>query len=117
MGEEDNNTGQEDNNTGQEDNNTGQEDNNTEQKNESIEVLEKIIEERNNRKDDITACEWCGMTYPKGGWTYYKIRVRNMSVEKLVENIKKGIEFRNDDFEEHIICSDCHDHLEECKEC
>lgn len=85
----------------------------------SIEVtlknLNKIIEERKEMKDKITTCEWCGMTYPKGGWTYYKIRVRNMSIEKVVENIEKGI--KDNDFEMHIICSDCYDRLEKCKEC
>ena len=83
-------------------------------KNHSIKVLEKIIVERNKEKDGITTCEWCGMTYPKGGWIYYKIRVRNMSPEKLIEDIKKWTE---SDFEKHIICSDCYEHLEECKEC
>lgn len=84
-------------------------------KNEGIENLRRIIEERKKRKDDITTCEWCGMTYPKGGWKYYKIQVRNMNIEKLVEYIEKGVE--NGDFEEHVICSDCHDHLKECQEC
>jgi len=86
-----------------------------EDKNKSLEVLKKIIEERSKMKDDITTCEWCGMTYPKGGWTYYKIRVINMNIEKLVEKIEKGI--KEDKFDEHIICSDCHEHLKECKEC
>lgn len=81
----------------------------------SIKALEKILEERNKIKDEITTCEWCGMTYPKGGWMYYKLRVRNMDIKMLVEDIRKGIE--DNDFEEHIICSDCYDHLEKCKEC
>lgn len=66
-------------------------------------------------KCDITVCEWCGITYPKGGWTYYKILVRNMGIEKVVENIEKGIKY--DDFEKHVICSDCYGRLKECKEC
>lgn len=86
-----------------------------EDKNETLEKFKKIIEERKKMKDDITTCDWCGMTYPKGGWTYYKILVRNMSIEKLVEKIEKGI--KDDDFDEHIICSDCYDRLKECKEC
>ncbi len=88
---------------------------NIEEKNKSLENLKKIVEERKKNKDNITTCEWCGMTYPKGGWTYYKILVRNMSIEKLVENIEKGI--KDDDFESHVICSDCYNHLKECKEC
>lgn len=56
---------------------------NQEEKNEKLESLKKIIEERNKRKDDITTCEWCGMTYPKGGWTYYKILVRNIVNETV----------------------------------
>lgn len=81
-----------------------------------LEDFKKIIEERKKiMKDIITKCEWCGMTYPKGGWTYYKIKVRNMSVEKVVEKIEKGI--KDDVFDEHIICSDCYDHLKVCEEC
>lgn len=81
----------------------------------SLEAFKRIIEERKKMKDTITTCEWCGMTYPKGGWTYYKITVRNMDIEKLVEEIEKGL--KDDDFDIHIICSDCYDHLKECKEC
>ena len=81
----------------------------------ALEDLKKIIEERNKMKDKITACEWCGMAYPKGGWKYYKIHVRNMNLEKIVDQIEKGI--KEDHFDEHIICSDCYDHLKECKEC
>lgn len=86
-----------------------------ENKNETLEGLKKIIEERKKMKDDITTCEWCGMTYPKGGWTYHKILVRNMNIEKLVEKIEKGI--KDEDFDKHIICSDCYNRLEECEEC
>lgn len=86
-----------------------------EDKNEYVEGLKKIIEERKEMKDQVTTCEWCGMTYPKGGWTYYKIQVVNMNIEKLVEKIEKGI--KDGEFDEHIICSDCYDHLKECKEC
>ena len=86
-----------------------------EEKSETLENLKRIIEERNKMKDSVTTCEWCGMTYPKGGWTYYKILVRNMSIEKVVENLERGI--KDDDFERHVICSDCHDRLKECKEC
>lgn len=86
-----------------------------EDKNETLKSLKRIIEERKGMKDKTTTCEWCGMTYPKGGWTYYKILVRNMSIEKVVENIEKGI--KDDDFERHVICSDCYDRLKECKEC
>lgn len=86
-----------------------------EDKNDTLKNLKKIIEERKEMKDKITTCEWCGMTYPKGGWTYHKIFVRNMNIEKLVENIEKGI--NDDDFDEHIICSDCYDHLKKCEEC
>lgn len=81
-----------------------------------LERLKRTVEERKKMKDDITTCEWCGMTYPKGGWTYYKIHVINMNIEKLVEKIEKGI-IKEEDFDEHIICSDCYDRLEECKEC
>lgn len=84
-------------------------------KNDTLESLKKIIEERKKIKDEITTCEWCGMTYPKGGWTYYNILVRNMSVEKVVEDIEKGI--KDNDFESHIICSDCRNRLKICKEC
>ena len=35
-------------------------------------------------------CEWCGMTYPAGGWNYYS-----------------AIVFRT----EHVICSDCYEQL------
>lgn len=84
-------------------------------KNETLESLKRIIEERKEMKDKITTCEWCGMTYPKRGWTYYQILVRNMGIEKVVENIEKGT--KDDDFESHIICSDCYDRLKECKEC
>ena len=77
-------------------------------------ALKKIIEERNEMKDHITTCEWCGMTYPKGGWTYYKICVRNMNLEKIINNEKV---YKGDGFDEHIICSDCYDHLEVCEEC
>lgn len=87
----------------------------TENKNATLEGLKKIIEERNRMKDEFTTCEWCGMAYPKGGWTYYKIYVRNMDLEKIVEQIEKGID--EDHFDEHIICSDCYDRLKECKEC
>lgn len=86
-----------------------------EDKNEGLDNLKKIIEERKEMKDKITTCEWCGMTYPKGGWTYYKILVRNMSIEKIVDKIEKGI--KDEDFESHIICSDCYDHLERCEDC
>jgi hypothetical protein len=84
-------------------------------KNKALESLKKIIEERKEMRDKITTCEWCGMTYPKGGWAYYKILVRNMSIEKVVKNIEKGT--KDDDFESHIICSDCYDRLKECEEC
>lgn len=80
-----------------------------------LEDLKKVIDERKKMKDHITTCEWCGTTYPKGGWTYYKILVRNMSVEKIVEHIEKGT--KEDDFDEHLICSDCYDHLKICEEC
>ncbi len=86
-----------------------------EDKEKTLESLKKIIEERNKMKVDVTTCEWCGMRYPKGGYTYYRILVRNMSIEKMIELIEKGI--KDDDFEEHIICSDCKERLEECKEC
>jgi len=86
-------------------------------KEKNLEAFKKIIEERKKIKDDITTCEWCGMTYTKGGWTYYKIQVKNMNLEKLIENIEKGIEPKDEDFEEHIICSDCHKHLKICKKC
>lgn len=90
----------------------------SENRNDTVEGLKKIIEEKNKMKDKITACEWCGMTYPKGGWKYYKIHVRNMSLEKIVDQIEKGIDdIDEDNFDEHIICSDCYDHLKECKEC
>lgn len=84
-------------------------------KGETLENLRKIVEERKKMKDNITTCEWCGMTYPKGGWAYYKILVRNMGIENMIEKIEKGI--KEEDFDEHIICSDCYDHLKECKEC
>ena len=84
-------------------------------KSKQLEDLKKVIEERKEMKDHITICEWCRMTYPKGGWTYYKILVRNMSMEKLVEKMEKGI--KDEDFDEHIICSDCYDHLKVCEEC
>lgn len=84
-------------------------------KSEILEDLKKVLEERNKMKDQITTCEWCGMTYPKGGWTYYKIIVRNMNIEQLAEKIEKGI--KDEDFDQHLICSDCYDHLEKCKEC
>jgi len=84
-------------------------------KSSTLEDLKEIVEERKKMKDEITTCEWCGMTYPKGGWTYYKIQVRNMSLEKLVEKIEKCI--KDEDFDRHIICSDCYDHLKVCKEC
>lgn len=84
-------------------------------KSDTLEGLKNMVEERKKMKDDITACEWCGMTYPKGGWIYYKIQVRNMSLEKLVESIERGI--KDDGFEQHIICSDCYDHLKVCKDC
>lgn len=90
---------------------------NMQDKKEDIRNLKRIVEERKRMKDDITTCEWCGITYPKGGQTYYKIRVRNMNLEKLVKRIEEGTEFINDEFDEHIICSDCCGHLEECKEC
>ncbi len=79
----------------------------------------KIIDYVNKIKDDITECEWCGMRYPKGGWTYYKIRVRNMSTEKIMERVRNvsAEKIMEHDFDEHIICSDCYDHLEQCKEC
>ena len=80
-----------------------------------LEDFKNLIEERKKMKAHITTCEWCGMAYPKGGWVYYKILVRNMDVEKIAEKIEKGI--KEEDFAEHIICSDCYDHLKECKEC
>lgn len=49
-------------------------------------------------KDDITTCEWCEITYPKGEWTFYKIQVRNMDLAKLVEKIEKGI--KDNDFDQ-----------------
>lgn len=85
------------------------------EKDKGLEILKKIIEDRKSMKDDITTCEWCGMTYPKGGWTYYKILVRNMSMEKIAERIEKGM--TDEDFDQHIICSDCYEHLEICEEC
>lgn len=88
---------------------------NIEDKKRALEGLKRIAKERMRNRDNVTICEWCGSTYPKGDWTYYKIQVRNMSIEKLVENIEKGI--KEDDFDTHIICSDCYDHLKECKEC
>ena len=84
-------------------------------KSKALENLKPIIEERKKMKDHITTCEWCGMTYPKGGWTYYKILVRNMSIEKIAEHIEKGT--KEDDFDQHLICSDCYDHLKICEEC
>ena len=87
----------------------------TEEKSETLKALKRIVEERNNIKDKITVCEWCGLTYPRKGWKYYKISVRNMSVEKVIENIEKGI--KDSGFEKHIICSDCYERLEECEEC
>lgn len=86
-----------------------------EDKNETLENFKRIIEERKQMKDKITTCEWCGMTYPKRSWTYYEILVRNMSPEKIVDNIEKGT--KDYDFERHVICSDCYDHLKKCKEC
>ncbi len=80
-----------------------------------LENLKRIVEERKKDKDKVTTCEWCGMTYPKGGWTYYKILVRNMDLEKLIEKLEKGI--KDDDFDRHIICSDCYEHLKKCEEC
>ena len=92
------------------------------EKNKTLEDFKRITdalkvntEESNKNKHHITTCEWCGMTYPKGGWTYYKILVRNMDVEKLVEKTEKGI--KKDDFDRHIICSDCYDRLKICEEC
>lgn len=85
--------------------------------NEDLQALKEIMEERKNRKGGSTTCEFCGLTYPKGGWTYYKIKVKNMSIEKLVDNIEKGITPKEYEFEEHIICSDCHEHLKPCEEC
>jgi hypothetical protein len=35
-------------------------------------------------------CEWCGMTYPVGGWKYYSVIVFSTM---------------------HMICSDCYDQL------
>lgn len=87
------------------------------EKEKNLEAFKTIIEERKKMKDDISICEWCGMTYPKGGWTYYKIQVKNLNIEKLIENIEKGIESKDNDFEEHIICSDCHKNLKICKKC
>lgn len=81
----------------------------------SLETLKRIVEERKKIGHDITTCEWCGMSYPKGGWTFYKINVRNMKLEKFIEKIEKGI--KDEDFDQHIICSDCYEHLEECKDC
>ena len=86
-----------------------------EDKDRSLEILKKVIEDRNKIKYHITTCEWCGMTYPKGGWTYYKILVKNMGIEKVVEMIEKGI--KDDKFDEHTICSDCYDHLKICEDC
>ena len=85
------------------------------EKREALDALKRIIEERKKMEDHIHTCEWCGMTYPKGGWTYYKIRVRNMNITKIVEQIEKGTE--EGDFDKHLICSDCYEHLEICKEC
>lgn len=86
-----------------------------EEQSDTLESLKMIVEERKDMNDKITTCEFCGMTYPIGGWKYYKIRVRNMSIEKAIENIEKGT--KDNDFEKHIICSDCYERLEECKEC
>ncbi len=83
--------------------------------NEGLEALKRIAEERKKMKDDITTCEWCGVSYPRGGCTFYKIHVMNMNIEKIVEKIEKGS--KHETFDEHIICSDCYDHLKECKEC
>lgn len=80
-----------------------------------LEILKMVVEDRKKMKDDITTCEWCGMTYPKGCWTYYKILVRNMNMEKIVERIEKGT--KDEDFDQHIICSDCYEHLKICEEC
>jgi alpha-L-fucosidase len=87
----------------------------TEEQIEALKDLKRIVEERENMKDKITICEWCGLTYPKNGWKYYKIHVRNMSIEKVIENIEKGT--KDNDFEKHIICSDCYERLKECEEC
>ena len=46
-----------------------------------------------NFKNDFplpNICEWCGMTYPPGGWDYYSVVV-----------------FR----QEHVICKDCYEQL------
>lgn len=87
----------------------------TEEQSGMLESLKRIVEERKSMKDKISTCEFCGMTYPIKGWKYYKIRVRNMSIEKVIENIEKGK--KDSEFEKHIICSDCYERLEECEEC
>jgi hypothetical protein len=87
----------------------------TEEQIETLKDLKRMLEERKNIKDKITTCEFCGMTYPIGGWKYYKILVRNMSIEKVIENIEKGT--KDNDFEKHVICSDCYERLKECEEC
>jgi hypothetical protein len=43
------------------------------------------------RYEDSHTCDWCGMTYPKGGWEYYELRVWGT--------------------DHHIICSDCYNRL------
>lgn len=89
--------------------------NNMENRDTSIETLKRIVEERKKMGHNITICEWCGITYPKGGFVFYKINVRNMSLEKIIEKMEKGM--KDEDFDQHIICSDCYDHLKECKDC
>lgn len=41
-------------------------------------------------KTETDTCEWCGMSYPRGGWQYYDIQVFDQY---------------------HKICKDCYDHL------
>jgi len=46
-----------------------------------------------NFKQELPAtnvCEWCGMTYPAGGWDYYSVIVFGYN---------------------HVICSDCYEQM------
>lgn len=60
-------------------------------------------------KMETDKCEWCGMEYPKGGYTYWSLKVY---IPFKYAKLKR---FKNFSTIEHKICDDCKNHLKEVK--
>mgnify|MGYP006909287351 CR=1 FL=1 len=54
---------------------------------------------------EVNICEWCGMRYPKGGFTYWVIEVFPGVIKSAIRK-RKVPNF-------HMICDDCKNQLRE----